>query len=305
MGWSFLIYINDLHKAIKYSKVRHFADDTNLLINNNSPKQLQKQLNMDLRNLCNWLKANKISLNASKTELLIFRHPNKKINYEFKLKIDGKKLIPSKFVKYLGVLIDSHLNWSFHLNLLSTKLSRANGMLARIRHFVSKHTLHSIYFGIFSSLLTYNLQIWGQTKNNQFRRIESLQNKAIRLINFATYRASVNPLYKASKILKLSDVVKLQNFLLVLDDVKGKLPTALSNTFHLVKNAHNLNTRGATHYKMVVPAARTLRFGIRRIKFQSVQVWNYFMCHFHNIKIQENSKNVCKNILTNHFLELY
>ena len=74
----FLIYINDLHKAIKYSKVRHFADDTNLLINNKSSKQLQKQLNMDLRNLCNWLKANKISLNANKTELLIFRHPNKK-----------------------------------------------------------------------------------------------------------------------------------------------------------------------------------------------------------------------------------
>ena len=75
-----LIYMNDIYKAIKYSKVRYFADDTNLLINNKSPKQLQKQLNMDLRNLCNWLKANKISLTASKTELLIFRHPNKKIN---------------------------------------------------------------------------------------------------------------------------------------------------------------------------------------------------------------------------------
>ena len=75
----FLISINDLHKAIKYNKVTDFADDTNLLVNNKSPKQLQKQLNMDLRNLCNWLKANKISLNASKTELLIFRHTNKKI----------------------------------------------------------------------------------------------------------------------------------------------------------------------------------------------------------------------------------
>ena len=37
----FLIYINDLHVAIKYSKTRHFADDTNLLINNNSLKQLK------------------------------------------------------------------------------------------------------------------------------------------------------------------------------------------------------------------------------------------------------------------------
>ena len=68
---------------------------------------------MDLSNLCNWLKANKISLNANKSELLIFRHPNKKINYEFKLKIDGKRLIPSKFVKYLCVLIDSHMIHTF------------------------------------------------------------------------------------------------------------------------------------------------------------------------------------------------
>ena len=75
----FLIYINDLHKAIKYSSTRHFADDTNILIKNSSLKQLKKHLNLDLRSLCNWLKANKISLNCSKTELLIFRHPNKQI----------------------------------------------------------------------------------------------------------------------------------------------------------------------------------------------------------------------------------
>ena len=36
----FLIYINDLHKSIKHCTVRHFTNDTNLLINNNSPKQL-------------------------------------------------------------------------------------------------------------------------------------------------------------------------------------------------------------------------------------------------------------------------
>ena len=86
----FLVYINDLHKSIKYCTTRHFADDTNLLIKNKSLKQLNKHVNIDLRNLCKWLKSNKISLNASKTELLLFRHPNKKLNYDLKIKIDGK-----------------------------------------------------------------------------------------------------------------------------------------------------------------------------------------------------------------------
>ena len=81
-------------------------------------KKLQKQVNLDLKYLGKWLKANKISLNASKTEILIWRHPNKPINYDLKLKIDGKKIIPSCFVKYL---IDCHLNWQFQVNNLSAK----------------------------------------------------------------------------------------------------------------------------------------------------------------------------------------
>ena len=137
----FLIYINDLNNAIKHSITHHFADDTNLLLSNVSIKKLQKQVNLDLKSLCKWLKSNKISLNASKTELLLFRHPNKKINYEIKIKIDGKKIIPSDSVKYLGIIIDSHLNWHQQANVLAPKLSRAIGMLMKIRHYVDSKTL--------------------------------------------------------------------------------------------------------------------------------------------------------------------
>ena len=173
----FLIYINDLHKSIKYCSVRHFADDTNLLISDNSPKKIQDHVNSDLKHLCRWLRANKISLNKSKTELLIFKHPNKKINHEFKFKMNGKKLYPSKYVKYLGVLIDSHLTFSYHMNSISTKLSREIGILSKIRHYVKKDTLRSIYFGIFSSILTYASQIWGQIKSSHFIRLVGYPSK--------------------------------------------------------------------------------------------------------------------------------
>ena len=69
----FLLYINDLNLAIKYYKVHHFADDTNLLYTNNSIKKLNKMLNKDLKNLTNWLNANKISLNVDKTEMILFK----------------------------------------------------------------------------------------------------------------------------------------------------------------------------------------------------------------------------------------
>ena len=69
----FLLYINDLNQAIKFCKVHHFADDTNLLYLGKSIKKLNKLVNIDLKNLLYWLNANKISLNVKKTELVIFK----------------------------------------------------------------------------------------------------------------------------------------------------------------------------------------------------------------------------------------
>ena len=62
-----------MYLAIKYCKVYHFADDTNLLHTNNSIKKLNKMLNKNSKNLTNWLNANKISLNVDKTEMILFK----------------------------------------------------------------------------------------------------------------------------------------------------------------------------------------------------------------------------------------
>ena len=69
----FIIYINDMHNAIKFSKVHHFADDTNLLFSHKNLKILRKRVNMDLKLLFDWLCANRLSLNVGKTEFVIFR----------------------------------------------------------------------------------------------------------------------------------------------------------------------------------------------------------------------------------------
>ena len=105
----FLIYINDLHKSIRFSKTYHFADDTSIIQSNPTLDRLSKQVNKVLSNLSNWLRANKWSLNVKKTKLAIFRPRKLKIDHSFKFKLDGKRLAPTHSVKYLGVLIDEHL----------------------------------------------------------------------------------------------------------------------------------------------------------------------------------------------------
>ena len=179
----FLLYINDLHDAIKYSMVHHFADDTNLLLFDNTLKSLQKKINIDLKFLCHWLNANKISLNTNKTEYILFRHKQKSINFTLKLKLNGKKLYSSSYIKYLGIFLDENLNWKKHVSVLSSKLRRANGALAKLRHFVPHKTLTSVYHAIFNSHLNYGNQIWGQKQNSVTNRIFILQKSAIRIMS--------------------------------------------------------------------------------------------------------------------------
>ena len=63
----FLIYINDLNGVVNFSKIHHFADDTNILYTSNSLKDMNRKVNRDLKSIAEWLKANKIFLNSGKT----------------------------------------------------------------------------------------------------------------------------------------------------------------------------------------------------------------------------------------------
>ena len=301
----FLIYINDLHQSIKYSITRHFADDTNLLIKNSSLKQLQKYLNYDLRILVSWLKANKISLNASKTEILVFRNPNKPVNYDLKITIDGKRIHPSKFVKYLGILIDPHLNWSYQVKALAPKLGRAIGMLAKIRHFVTQEVLRSIYFGIFSSLLSYGANIWGQYNNTHVNRICKLQNRAIRVISFAKFRDPVDILYKNSKILKFKDNISLNNYLYVHDSLNRKLPFALLDKFNHLHKVHNHKTRNSLFQCVTLPSNRTIVYGIHSIMSMSARTWNRLQITLSTQNLHLQSRTSCKKHIFDYFIASY
>ena len=99
----FLIFINDLNIAIKHSETFHFADDTCLLIIKDSVKQINKVVNKDLKFLVQWLNANKISLNVARTEVVIFRRMKKQLDGDLNLKLCGKKLKPSNYVRHLSI----------------------------------------------------------------------------------------------------------------------------------------------------------------------------------------------------------
>ena len=270
----FLIYINDLNKCIKYATTYHFADDTNLLEINKSLKKLNRNINSDLSSLVNWLRANKISLNTSKTELVIFKSRHKVITKNLNFRISGQKLIPVQSIKYLGVKLDENLTFVSHINDLSLKLSRANGMLSKIRHYVAYDTLLSIYHAIFNSHLRYGCQVWGQTSNQYISRIISLQNKAMRIIHYQPIFAETSLLYYLSKTLKLVDLIKILNCSFVWNQQHSKLPTTFKNLFTQTRETHRHNLRSVTSNNLFVPFSRTISYGINSVLHQCVIAWN-------------------------------
>ena len=218
----FLIYINDLNKCLTFSTAYHFADDTNLLITNKSLKKINQYINHDLACLVQWLRSNKISLNAKKTELVVFKSRQTVVKKHLNFRISGQKITPVKCIKYLGVKIDENLNFQSHLNDLSMKLTRSNGMLSKLRHYVNFETLLNVYHSIFGSHLRYACQVWGQSHNASFNRIISLQNKAMRTIHFQSKHFNSNILYLMSGVLKIEDLVYFLNCLFVWDQQHKK-----------------------------------------------------------------------------------
>ena len=87
-----------------------------MLQSHSSLETLVKPRNLDLKNLSQWLKANKLPLNVAKTELIIFHSSSKKTDHSLKFKLDEKRLTQTDTVKYLGVLLDDNLLWSTQVN---------------------------------------------------------------------------------------------------------------------------------------------------------------------------------------------
>ena len=101
---------------------------------------------MQLRKFNQWLCANKLSLKIDKSNFVIFRPPQKKIEYTVKLQINNKIIEERKCIKYLGIFIDCHLNWKEHVHELSKEIARGIGILSKLRHFVSQAILVQVYY---------------------------------------------------------------------------------------------------------------------------------------------------------------
>ena len=159
----FLLYINDFHCCSKLLDFHLFADDANLFYKHKNLTTLQTNITTELANVNIWLCANKLSLNVEKSNFVIFRPRQRKLPFNVNLTLNNKQLQQEDCIKYLGVQIDSHLNWKPQIENITKKLKRSVGILSKVRYFISANILISLYYSLINPFLIYGILVWGNT----------------------------------------------------------------------------------------------------------------------------------------------
>ena len=291
----FLIYINDLNQALKFCKVHHFADDTNLLYFSKSVYTLNKYVKFDLKNLTYWLNADKISLNGRKTELAIFKHQTKKVDSPIKIELNRKRFHLSK---YLGIKIDENSNWKQRIYNIAIKLNRANALLFTIRNYVNKYILRTIYFAIFDSHINYANLIWNQNLNAVSRMVIP-QKKALKIMNFQSRDSHLHPLLKSNLILKLKDKILIENILFI-NKSFNNLPPIFKSWFTFCSDVHNYQRVSSTADKIFKPSCKTDSYGKNSITIGAINSWNETQHQFSNLPLKTYSPTKIKGLKTMH-----
>ena len=267
----FLIYINDIAKASGIFQFVIYADDTNLnttieiVTQNNMRADVNTILNEELTNVNDWLKCNMLSLNVNKSKYMIFHKPQKKI-MNLKLKIDNTDIEKVSQFDFLGLTLNENLNWKSHIDKIANKISRSIGILNKHKHFIPIESKLHIYSSLILSHINFGILSWGF----QCERIVKLQKRAVRIISLSKYNAHTEPIFKSLKLLKVTDIFKVQELKFYYRYTHRMLPSYLLD-IPLVNNTvmHNYNTRQRTD--MHQPFARheyakkCLRYDLPRI----------------------------------------
>ena len=200
--------------------------------------------------------------------------------------------------------MDPTLTGKAHCKILASKPIRANGLLSKVRHYVIKEELKSIYHAIFSSHLSYGSHIWGQ-QGKYIETICKLQNRALRVINFEGFNTDPNPLFKRCNILKLQDMVKFQNILHVHDYLSKSLPECFQDDFSRLQDVYStIHTRNSNLGCLFKPGRKTTRFGIYSISHKCICNWNTVTKQL-NVNLAHLPRNKLKLLLKQHFLNSY
>lgn len=203
----FSIYINDMKELITHSKILKFADDTVLIFDIN-PEKLDDSLEHireDLAVIINYYDMNNLKLNLHKSQAIIFGDAPENListlkNYQISM-VDN--------MKYLGILIDSEMNFQPALSALKKNLNQAIGATYVIKQTLTIKPLMDFYFGHFQSYVTYCNFFLIRLPSKDIADLQILQNRILKMIYNLSPRTHTQDVYEkhAKNVLPIMGII--------------------------------------------------------------------------------------------------
>ena len=251
----FNIYINDISTSVSYTP-RLFAEDTCLIVENKNINDLHKKVTTEITSLDQWMIANKLlTLNLSKSNLILIEPKNRghRANVSLISSSFDSNLSSVSMPKYLGLIFHNSLPFEPRINNLARKLSKAVGILSKVKVYLNASALCSLYYALFHCHIQYGIITWSSTYKTYLKKLVTLQNKAVKIVGNGTWNDRTTPYYAKLKILKLQDLVKLETAAFVYNYKSGQLPSTFRNYFTALNNIHVNPTRATASHNFFVP----------------------------------------------------
>ena len=270
----FLIYINDLPNCLLNSVPRMYADDTHLTFASNNILNINTVLNEDLARVEKWLIANKLTLNASKTEVMLIgsRQRLSTFHNPLSLIVDGAPISQVSSTKSLGVHIDQNLSWNVHVEKLCKKIASGVGALKRARSFVPYETLRSVYMSLVQPHFDYCDSVWGNCTKALANKLQKLQNRAARILTHSNYDANADFLIQQLGWKKLHSQRSIHMGVMIYKSLNGLAPDYLSAKFLDRSSVCNYSLRD-TEGKLAVPMPHT-NYMKNSFSYSGAVLWN-------------------------------
>ena len=153
-----------------------------------------------------------MSLNLDKTHFIIFHPYNKPLKKQITIKINKKAIKEQCFIKYLGVLIDSKLNWKHHVSKISKTISGSLGIMYKLRPFLPLKIMKNVYYSLIYSHLVYGIEVWGSACKTELNKLLVLQKSDMRLMTYNDQYPVIpgppNPIFIKLELLMIEEIFK-------------------------------------------------------------------------------------------------
>ena len=293
----FIIYINDICNITDQGTLYLFADDTAICISGRNYEDLQIKINNVVPNIMKWLHANRLSVNAAKTNYQIYSMSSIP---DLDIRLDGTQISRKKCIKYLGVLVDENMKWRSHIDSVATKISRNLGIIGRSKHYLTSEQLRLLYNALILPHLNYCAVVWGVNYQTAISRLVLLQKRAVRLIDKKPYLSPSKPLFIKHRLLRFPEIVQEQCIMIMLAHLKENLPKSISDMF---RYALPSSTRLKKHFEVPFAATNYRSF---TLSCSAPKAWNKTICNLYkDLADVPRDKRLLKKTVRNHFFNKY